>query len=238
MIRRVAVLPNPPLLVSELTGGDDPAAAELREKCLLVAHSLAAAASTWVVLGAGAEPAVLGPRVAGTFRGYGVDVRVALGDTADRDFADPALPLPALVAGLLREAAAAGDATVHVVPTDLPQAGCVEAGTALAESIVGPVGLLVLGDGSHRHGERSVGRPDDRAAGFDETVRRALATADLDALLGLDPVLAAELGAGGRAPWQVLAAAVRADGRTWRSTRAELVIPFGVAYHLAVWDPA
>jgi hypothetical protein len=52
--------------------------------------------------------------------------------------------------------------------------------------------------------------------------------------MALDPALAAELGAEGRAPWQVLAG-VLARG-AW-SADARLMIPFGVAYHFAVLDP-
>ncbi|WP_026421517.1 hypothetical protein [Actinokineospora inagensis] len=240
MIRRVAVLPHPPLIVPELTGGGDRDASALRADCLAVARSLAAAAPRWLVVGAGDRPGRYGPEAAGTFRGYGVDVRVGLGPAADLAFADPMLPLPALVAGWLRGQVAAGDVTVHVVPVGLPPAACAAEGTRLAAEPAGPdpVGLLVLGDGSHRHGERSVGKPDDRATAFDADVAQALATADLDALDRLDPAVATELGAVGRAPWQVLAGVARADGRQWRPVESSVSTPFGVAYHLAVWDPA
>ncbi|MPZ82804.1 MAG: hypothetical protein GEV28_21340, partial [Actinophytocola sp.] len=70
-----------------------------------------------------------------------------------------------------------------------------------------------------------------------DAVHAALAAADPDALLALDVDLAAELGAAGRAPWQVLAGVVGADGRRWKSVEARQLVPFGVAYHLAVWDP-
>ena len=62
----------------------------------------------------------------------------------------------------------------------------------------------------------------------------ALRTADAKALQALDPKLADELGAAGRAPWQVLAGAM-GQGR-WTAD-AQLLAPFGVAYHLAVLDP-
>ncbi|SDC47036.1 class III extradiol ring-cleavage dioxygenase family protein [Actinokineospora iranica] len=245
MISRVAVLPHPPLLVPELVGGDDPDAAEVRAACLAAATSLTAAADHWFVIGAGERDARIEPPAAGTFRGFGVDVRVTLGSDTDTDTdadtasPDPALPLPALVAGWLRGRTAARRATVRVVPADLPSEDCAAAGARIAAELAGeaPVGLLVLGDGSHRHGERSVGRPDDRAVAFDGRVAEALAAADLDGLLGLDARLAADLGAAGRAPWQVLAGAVRADGRPWRCAGARLLVPFGVAYHVAEWEP-
>ncbi len=149
------------------------------------------------------------------------------------------MPLPALVAGWLRERAGAQEVPVRLVAADLPPEDCRAFGERLAGELGGPdpVGLLVLGDGSHRHGERAVGRPDPRAGGFDDAVHAALTAADPGALLALDPVLAAELGAAGRAPWQVLAGVVAADGRRWKSVDARRLVPFGVAYHLAVWDP-
>jgi hypothetical protein len=239
MIARVAVVPQPPLLVPELVAGPDPDVAAVRAGCLAVAARLAGAARHWIAIAAAdvPEPTALGPDAAGTFRGYGVDVRVRLSDNAEQ--VDPAMPLPALVAGWLREQSGAVEVKTWLVPTDLATADCQEFGSRLvAESAPDEsVGLLVVGDGSHRHGEQAVGRPDGRAGVFDEEVRRALAAADPAALLALDPDLAASLGAVGRAAWQVLAGVVGKDGRAWECTHNALLIPFGVAYHLAVWDP-
>ncbi|MBM7776368.1 hypothetical protein JOD54_006572 [Actinokineospora baliensis] len=240
MIRRVAVVPHPPLIVPELTGGGDRDADAVRADCLAVVSAFASAVPSWVAVGAGDRPGRYGPEVAGTFRGYGVDVRVGLGAQADLAFADPLLPLPALVAGWLRGEVGTPEVTVHVVQPDLSPAECAAEGARIAEELAGPdpVGLLVLGDGAHRHGERSVGRPDDRSAAFDDAAAAAMATVDLDALDRVDPTLAAELGAIGRVPWQVLAGALRTDGRPWRAVESRLTIPLGVAYHFATWEPA
>ncbi|GGS40133.1 hypothetical protein [Actinokineospora fastidiosa] len=229
MISRVAVLPHPPLLVPELVGGGDRDADAVRAACLDVARELAAASPRWTVVGVGQAPAT----GVGTFRGYGVDVRVTLGDGDGAP--DAFWPLPALIAGWLRERAGAESVDLRLVDPDLDPGSCAELGRALAG---GSGALLVLGDGSHRHGERAVGKPDDRAGEFDERVAHALATVDTAALRALDPALAAELGAVGRAPWQVLAGAVDADGRAWQATRSTTLTPFGVAYHLAIWEPA
>ncbi|CRK55764.1 FIG00820085: hypothetical protein [Alloactinosynnema sp. L-07] len=203
--------------------------AVVRATALAVAKELTQVARRWTVVGVG--PAVTGR--AGTFRGFGVDVRVELGPDAADEAADPDMPLPALVAGWLREQVGAEEVTVNLVPADLSPADCLELGAHLTDTA-----LLVLGDGSHRHGERAVGRPDPRAEAFDNTVADAFAQVDLDALGALDPEVAGELGAVGRAPWQVLAGAIAADGRAWRCVESSLLIPFGVAYHFAVWDPA
>lgn len=235
MISRVAVLPHPPLLVPELVGGDDVDAAAVRAACVAIAKDLAQVAPRWVAVGAG-ERAERVVEAAGTFRGFGVDVRVELGPGAAERMADVDMPLPALVAGWLRGQVGAADVAVELVPCDLPTEACLAEGERLAAGDV-PLGLLVLGDGSHRHGDNAIGRPDTRAGAFDDAVAAALAQVDLDALLAVDTVEADELGAVGRAPWQVLAGAIRADGRPWRCVRSSVQVPFGVAYHFAVWEP-
>ncbi|MGH3433115.1 MAG: hypothetical protein ACRDQB_09795, partial [Thermocrispum sp.] len=73
---------------------------------------------------------------------------------------------------------------------------------------------------------------------FDAAVAAALATADADALADVDPDLATDLGATGRAAWQV-AAGVLSDatghGR-WAGKLLYSDAPFGVGYHVATWE--
>ncbi|MEU7616977.1 class III extradiol dioxygenase subunit B-like domain-containing protein [Micromonospora rifamycinica] len=99
----------------------------------------------------------------------------------------------------------------------------------------GPWALLVLGDGSACHGPKAPGYADPRAGAYDEGVARALAGADVDALLGLDPVVSAELKVAGRAAWQVLAGAVRAAGGDWHGELRHHSNPYGVGYLVASW---
>ncbi|WFE97006.1 class III extradiol dioxygenase subunit B-like domain-containing protein [Micromonospora sp. WMMD987] len=99
----------------------------------------------------------------------------------------------------------------------------------------GPWALLVLGDGSACHGPKAPGYDDPRAGAYDEGVARALAGADVDALLGLDPVVSAELRVAGRAAWQVLAGAVRAAGGDWHGELRHHSAPYGVGYLVASW---
>lgn len=98
------------------------------------------------------------------------------------------------------------------------------------------VALLVLGDGSACRGVTSPGYDDPRALPYDQGVAAALADADLDVLLDLDPVVSAELKAAGRAPWQVLAGAARAAGGGWRGELLHHAAPYGVAYFVASWE--
>jgi aromatic ring-opening dioxygenase LigB subunit len=232
VIPRLAVVPHPPLLVPELVGGAADETEPLRAACLAVTRDLADSSAHWVAIATDPSgPRTLGPDVSGTFRGYGVDVPVAL--SAVESSSDPDLPLPALIAGWLRGAVGALSVRVELVHPDLSPEECVSVGKRLAEEP--DVGVLVLGTGSHRHGDAAVGRPDDRAGAFDTAVRAALAAADPDALLDLDPALAAELGADGRAAWQVLAGLAQATG-PWRCARSEFLVPYGVGYHLSLWE--
>ena len=117
-------------------------------------------------------------------------------------------------------------------------ATCAELGVALAAECAaadGPVGLLVVGDGAATHTVKAPGYLDERAGPFDIAVAAALGAADRAVLAALDADLAAELCASGRAPWQVLAGATRGGG--WRGELLHSSMPFGVAYHVAVWTP-
>ncbi|GDY30321.1 hypothetical protein GTS_19540 [Gandjariella thermophila] len=235
------MVPHPPLLVPELVAGAAAETEPLRRATVAVAAELAQVAGVWLAVGADpAGPVRIAPHTRGTFAGFGVDVPVTLSADGAAGEADPRLPLPALVAGWLRERAGAERVHADLVPPELPPADCVRLGERLAAEAGGPrpVGLLVLGEGSNQYAEHAQALPDPRAAPFDEQVRDALADADPRRLLDLDVAPAAELGAAGRAAWQVLAGAALASGHEWRGKHAELLNPFGVAYHIAVWDPA
>jgi hypothetical protein len=227
----VAVVPEPPLLVPELATGAAAETAALRTACREAAARLAEASSEWIVVGAdGGGRRTVGPGIRGSFIGFGADVTVALGPDAS-DPADPDLPLPLLVAGWLRP----DGVTVRgeLVAPDTAPGDCLALGAALAAE---DAALLVVGDGAATHTAKAPGHLDERAGPFDEAVAAALRTGDPDALAALDPDLAAQLWSSGRAPWQVLAGAAR--GRSWQAELLHSSIPFGVAYHVALWHPA
>jgi len=229
VIRRVAVLPQPPLLIPELAAGAADEGAELREACLAAARRLTSASPDWIVVGAAAGAPEVPEHARGSFHGFGVDLGVSLSRVTAPE---TELPLPALVAGWLREQAGASSVRVHLVDPAVPAGRCEQLGHALGEHAA----VLVLGDGSSRHGPRSPGGEDERAEGFDAGIRDALAKVDTGALAALDPAYAAELGAGGRAPWQVLAGLAADEG--WTAEVLYSAAPFGVAYHVAVWEHA
>jgi hypothetical protein len=235
VIVRAAVVPCPPLLVPELVTGALAETEPVRTACLAAATALAQVSDEWIVVAADpAGPAWLGPDARGTLAGYGVDVPVALSAGADGS-PDPELALPALIAGWLRGQVAAGPVRVALLAPGLSAAEYARFGAQLAAGSGPRTGLLVLGDGSNRHGLKSPGSQDERAPGFDAAVAAALAAVDTSALLGLDASLAAELNAGGVPAWQALAGA--AEHRSWRATQYFSGAPFGVGYHVAVWDP-
>ncbi|EMD23856.1 hypothetical protein C791_6713 [Amycolatopsis azurea DSM 43854] len=229
VIRRVAVLPQPPLLIPELAAGAADECAELREACLAAARRLTSASPDWVVVGAAPGAPEVPEHASGSFRGFGVDLGVSLSRVTAPE---TELPLPALVAGWLRERADASSVRVHLVDPATTPGQCEQFARELGEHAA----VLVLGDGSSRHGPRSPGGEDDRAEFLDDRVRDALARADARWLAGLDPDFAAELGAGGRAPWQVLAG-LAGDG-DWTAEVLYSAAPFGVGYHVAVWERA
>jgi hypothetical protein len=227
----VAACPHPPLLVPELAAGAAAELADLRAACLDALCALVAAQpETLVMVGSGASDARFEGTPGGSFAGFGAP-GVTVGDGPDGR-----LPLSLLAgAWLVEQTAAAGlPRTSITVAADAPPAACRALGSELA-SDPRRVALLVMGDGSPRRSEHAPLHLHPRAEVFDRVVVDALTGADTEALAALDPDLAAELGAAGRAPWQVLAAA--APGR-WRAELRYAAAPYGVGYVVANWLPA
>lgn len=148
---------------------------------------------------------------------------------------EPAARCAALGAGLLNPGWSAVD-PLNPDPLNPDRLGSVS-GNASGGDPSGRLGLLVLGDGSACRVEWSPGYDDPRAEPYDQAVARALAGADTAALGALDAELSAGLKATGRAPWQVLAGAVRAAGGSWRGELAYAAAPYGVTYLVASWTP-
>lgn len=121
---------------------------------------------------------------------------------------------------------------------DADQGGAGHSGAGQGGADDPPWALLVMGDGSACRGRRAPGYDDPRAQAYDDGVAAALAGADTEALLALDPALSARLRVAGRAPWQVLAAAARQTGGRWRGDLSYYSAPYGVAYFVATWMPA
>ncbi len=93
-------------------------------------------------------------------------------------------------------------------------------------------GMLVVANGTATRTEKAPGHLDERAAGFDEALRRGLATGDLAALKATDVVLGAEL-------WAPDAAAFVGLAETAGAVSGVQVdyddAPYGVQYWVVRW---
>lgn len=256
-----AVCPHPPLLVPEVASGAASELDDLRAACLAAIEPLSTANKLLVIgstaprrftdgasggsvggfggydsspgesLGAydgaaGGAFAVYDGSAGGSFGAYGAPgVRVGIGD--------PVLPLSLAMGAWLIEQTKAADLprSYLAVPTDTPPARCLELGREIAAGN-DRIGLLVMGDGSARRSEHSPVHLHPRAEIFDTTVANALHHADSAVLAALDPDLAADLQAAGRAPWQVLAGALE-SGLSGNLTHH--AAPYGVGYLVATF---
>lgn len=238
MIVAAALCPAPPLLVPALTGAQQ-VAADLRAACLASAAEIMAAAPDVIAVVGAAE------RTSTWDRGSSLSVAAfapgrwngssgpgAVGATGTID-----LPTPLGVgAWLLDEAGQAGRRAERVLQSvghDEPPGRCADIGAGLA-NLTGSsarVAILAMADGSARRGLRAPGYLDERSVAFDGEVERAVRGGRPEALLDIDPALAADLMATGRPAWQVLAGALA--GRKVSSEVRYCDDPLGVAYLVA-----
>jgi hypothetical protein len=217
----VAVCPATPLLSPDVSVSPD-GVADMQAACrAAVAALLDARPDRIVVIG---EAPRLG-EYDGTWdwRGFGLPAR----GVQDR------LPRALAVgAWLLDDAGWAGPRGYLGLPADTPPGTCAEQGAGIG----GSPALLVIGDGSARRSLKAPGHLDPRAEAYDEALAAALGTADVSALSALDPALAADLMVGGRAAFQVLAAA--AAGLHWQPRLLRQEAPYGVGWFAAAWKAA
>ncbi|WP_069817259.1 class III extradiol dioxygenase subunit B-like domain-containing protein [Streptomyces sp. TP-A0874] len=238
MLVAAAVCPCPPLLVPQVAAGAAAEVEPLRAACSdALAVVTAARPDRLVVLGPAEQPGISRhPQgAAGSFREFGVDLEVRLGEAAGERPAEDGLPASLAVAAWLLEHTGWAAAPVEGlgIDTSLSAERCAEAGAETA-SPADRVALLVMGDGSACRSVKAPGYLDERAADFDAEAARALGGADPAGLLALDTGLAQELGAVGRAPWQVLAGA--GEGAALSGELLYDEAPYGVGYLVAAWS--
>ncbi|MGW3077025.1 class III extradiol dioxygenase subunit B-like domain-containing protein [Kitasatospora sp. NPDC001132] len=232
MLVAAAVCPCPPLLVPEVAAGAAPELDGLRAACdEALAALVEAAPQLVVVVGTGPAAEVWTEGGAGSFHRYGVPLVAKLpGERVEGPELAPSLTVGAW---LLERAGVSLPTHACAVPADAPADRMLGLGQGLA-GLADRVALLVLGDGSACRSVKAPGYLDERAEDFDTALAAALGTADLPALAALDPGLAAELKADGRAPWQVLAGAAEGAGLTGRLGYQDA--PYGVGYFVASWS--
>jgi hypothetical protein len=235
-----AVCPHPPLLVPQVAAGASAELDGLRTACLkAVSQLIDLEPDVVVVVGDSPTPMEADETAVGSLAGFGIDVKV--GPASGTNPSGASLPL-ALVIGswLLDQAGWTGRRRLIGVPDTTGSAEAGVIGAALAHG-TDRITVLVMGDGSARLSTSAPGYLDSRAALFDATVASALATANGAALLALEPALAIELLAAGRASWQVLGglieAATLANGRPWSGDLLADIAPYGVGYIVATAFP-
>ncbi|MET9458704.1 class III extradiol dioxygenase subunit B-like domain-containing protein [Streptomyces canus] len=235
MLVAAAVCPCPPLLVPPVAAGAAPELDGARAACTDALGVLAAARPDRLVVVGPAEQSGRGPHpqgARGSFRGFGVEVDVSLGQGPA-----PQGPLPTslAVAAWLLDRVGWSDAPIEGlgVGEPLEPERCTQTGREIAARAE-RVALLVMGDASACRTLKAPGYLDERAAPFDAEVARALGAADVAALKALDAELAYELQASGRACWQVLAGA--AEGADLGGSLLYEDAPYGVGYVVATWS--
>ncbi len=227
MLSAIAIVPSAPVMVPELGAGTGAELADLREAVAAAAGSLP---QRWIAVGIGPADAVVGPDRAGTFAGYGVDLRVAL--SPDAHAAPSELPLCALIAGWVRgEAAGSARAEVRVHARGLDVDEALARGGRLRAEIdaaAEPVGVLVVADGANTLTQPAPGGYDPDSIPVQAALDDALAGGDTAALARLDDAIV------GRVAYQVLA------GLTGQPRSAKELYrgaPYGVGYFVGAWQP-
>jgi len=228
VLTAIALIPSAPVMVPELATGAAEELTELRAAILAAARALP---DRWIAVGVGSTDEVIAAGAAGTFGGYGVDVRVGL---AGGDLADATrLPLCALITGWVRGQANRGArAEVRVYSAEHGPDAALARGRALRAEVDGAedaVGVLIVADGANTLTLPAPGGYDPDSAAVQMGLDDALGSGDVGVL--------ADLPAGivGRVAYQVLAGlagpAPTAARELFRGA------PYGVGYFVGVWTP-
>lgn len=221
MIVGAAFCPQPPLLVPAVASGAAGELADLRAACREAIRTACRDAPVLLV-GGGTRTRAYGAGTRGSLASFGVDLAVALGPPDGS--AGDGLP-PSLAVGAWLVADALGPVSVTAWET--------ADGTA-PPAPDGPVALVVMGDGSARRSTTAPGYLDERAAGFDAALARALASGDPERLGALDADLARQLLVAGVPAWH--AAAGLLAGRRYDARVGYDGAPYGVGYVVAGWS--
>jgi hypothetical protein len=228
VLSAIAIIPSAPVMIPELAANAAAELADLRDAVVTAARSLP---SRWIAVGVGPADAVLEPVEAGTFAGYGVDVRVRLSPGAVD--AGTELPLCALIAGWVRgqvNPEARTEVLVYAAHHGVDDA--MDRGRRLRtqiEEAADPVGVLVVADGAHTLTPAAPGGYDPDSMPAQAALDDALAAGDGAALTGLPDTIV------GRVAYQVLAGLTGCPPRS--AEELYRGAPYGVGYFVGVWKP-
>jgi hypothetical protein len=227
VLSAIAIVPSAPVMVPELAVSAATELADLRQAVFAVASALP---SRWTAVGVGRVDMIVGPRQAGTFAGYGVDLSVAL--SADAVDAPGELPLCALVTGWVRgQVNPEAVAEVRVFSDDHDPDAAADRGRRLRAEIDDtddPIGVLIVADGVHTLTPPAPGGYDPDSIPVQAALDDALAGGDTAALARLPRQVV------GRVAYQVLAGLA---GRPRSADELYRGAPYGVGYFAGVWLP-
>jgi hypothetical protein len=228
VLSAIAIVPSAPVMVPELAASAADELSDLRQAVVAAAGSLPL---RWIAVGVGSADAVVESDGAGTFAGYGVDVRVTLSPKAFEAPAD--LPLCALIAGWVRgQAKLDAHAEVRVYSADIDVETALAHGRRLRAEIdetADPIGILVVADGAHTLTPQAPGGYDPDSVPVQAALDDALAAGDTAALTRLPE------GIVGRVAYQVLAGLTEPEPRSAKELYRGA--PYGVGYFAGVWQP-
>jgi len=226
VLSSIAIIPSAPVMVPELAAAAADELADLRDAVFAAAGSLP---SRWIAIGVGPVDAVVGPDAAGTFAGYGVDLRVTMSPDGGPL---TELPLCALIAGWTRaQANPEARAEVRVYTADHHADAALAHGRQLRAEIdeaVHPVGVLVVADGAHTLTPSAPGGYHPDSIPTQAALDDALAAGDAAALTRLPDAIV------GRVAYQVLAGLVGSPRSAKELYRG---VPYGVGYFAGIWNP-
>jgi hypothetical protein len=228
VLSAIAIVPSAPVMVPELAASAATELADLRQAVFAAASALP---SRWIAVGVGPADMIVGPLQAGTFAGYGVDLRVAL--SAGAADTPGELPLCALVTGWVRgQVNPQVGAEVRVYSDDHGSDAATDLGKQLRTEIDDtddPVGVLIVADGVHTLTPPAPGGYDPDSIPVQTALDDALASGDTAALARLPrPVV-------GRVAYQVLAGLAEHPPRSAKELYRGA--PYGVGYFAGVWLP-
>jgi hypothetical protein len=229
VLSSIALVPSAPVMVPELASSAAAETADLRAAAFSAAAGLP---RRWIAVGAAPTDGVHGPASAGTFAGYGVDLRVGLSAAAAAG--EPvALPLCVLIAGWLRGIAGPdADVEVRALRADTDADTAVGYGRQLRADIAAAdheVGVLVIADGANTLTPSAPGGYDPDSVPIQAALDDALAAGDTETLtrVAADAV--------GRVAYQALAGL--AGPRPRSADELYRGAPYGVGYFVGVWTP-
>jgi hypothetical protein len=225
VLSSIAIIPSAPVMVPELAAAAAEELTDLRDAVFAAARALP---SRWIAVGVGPVDAVVGPDAAGTFAGYGVDLRVTMSSDGGPL---TELPLCALIAGWTRaQANPEARAEVRVYAADNDVDAALARGRGLRAEIdqaVDPIGVLVVADGAHTLTPSAPGGYHPDSIPTQAALDDALAAGDSAALTRLPDAIV------GRVAYQVLAGLAAAPRSTKELYRGA---PYGVGYFAGVWN--